>query len=106
MTHAYMDTIRRRVVCKPGVLEALEWCLYEVLDNVMQHAESGHGFVMMQLHPQSHRLAFAVADAGQGVQRSLAMSDIYKPTTAFDALTMAIEEGVTRRAWRKSPDLR
>jgi hypothetical protein len=96
MTNGYMDTIRRRVVCKPGVLEALEWCLYEVLDNVMQHSESGQGFVMMQLHSQSHRLAFAVADAGLGVQRSLAMSDTYKPKTSFDALTMAIEEGVTR----------
>lgn len=96
MTHAYMDTIRRRVVCKPGVLEALEWCLYEVLDNVMQHAQSGEGFVMMQLHPQSHRLAVAVADTGLGVHRSLAMSETYKPPTAFDALTLAIEEGVTR----------
>lgn len=96
MTNAYIDTIRRRIVCQPGVLEALEWSLYEVLDNVMQHARTAQGFVMMQLHPQSHRLAFAVADAGQGVQRSLAMSEIYKPASAFDALTMAIKEGVTR----------
>lgn len=96
ITSAYMDTIRRRVVCKPGVLEALERCLYEVLDNVMQHAETGQGFVMMQLHPQSHRLAFGVADAGLGVQRSLATSDAYKPKTSFDALTLAIKEGVTR----------
>jgi hypothetical protein len=96
MTHAYMDSIRRRVVCETGVLEALEWCLYEVLDNVMQHAQSGQGFVMMQRHSLSHRLAIAVADTGQGVHRSLSMSDAYKPPTAFDALTLAIEEGVTR----------
>jgi hypothetical protein len=96
LTSAFMDAIRRKVACTTGVLEALEWCLYEVLDNVTQHAESGEGFAMMQLHTRSHRLAVAVADTGRGVQRSLAMSDAYKPRTAFDALTLAIEEGVTR----------
>lgn len=96
LTNSYMDVIRRKIVCTTGVLEALEWCLYEVLDNVVQHAQSGTGFAMMQMHARTHRLAVCVGDTGRGVQRSLAESANYKPRTAFDALTLAIKEGVTR----------
>lgn len=96
LTSSYMDCIRRKVECKTGVLEALEWCLYEILDNVMQHSKSDLGFAMLQIHIRSKRLAVCVADTGIGVQRSLASSSLYKPRTAFDALTLAVKEGVTR----------
>lgn len=96
LTTAFMDCIRRKVECKEGVLEALEWCLMEVLDNVTQHSRSGAGFAMLQLHASSKRLAVCVSDTGIGVQRSLASSAKYKPATSFDALTLAVREGVTR----------
>lgn len=96
LTTAFMDCIRRKVECKEGVLEALEWCLMEVLDNVTQHSKSGAGFAMLQLHASSKRLAVCVSDTGIGVQRSLASSAKYKPATSFDALTLAVREGVTR----------
>lgn len=96
LTSAFMDCMRRKVECEAGVLEALEWCLYEVLDNVMQHSDSGAGYAMLQLHVKSKRLAVCVSDTGIGVQRSLASSKAFRPRTAFDALTMAVEEGVTR----------
>lgn len=96
LTSAFMDCIRRKVECQQGVLEALEWCLYEVLDNVMQHSSVDVGYTMLQLHVRSKRLAVCVSDTGIGVQRSLASSDAYRPRTAFDALTMAVKEGVTR----------
>lgn len=96
LTTAFMDCIRRKVECREGVLEALEWCLMEVLDNVTQHSKAGAGFAMLQLHTNSKRLAVCVSDTGIGVQRSLASSAKYKPATSFDALTMAVREGVTR----------
>lgn len=99
VTSAYMDVFRRRVQCSEGVLEALEWCLYEVLDNVCQHSTpdgDGVGFVMSQVHPQQKRLSICVADTGQGIRKSLSTSGLYRPKTAADALTLAIKEGVTR----------
>jgi len=96
LTTAIVDAIRHRVECTVGVAEALEWCLYEVLDNVTQHAETAAGFVMAQHHATSKRLAVCVADTGIGIQRSLASSVAHRPRTAFDALTLAIREGVTR----------
>ena len=34
-----------------GVFGAINWCLYEIMDNVLQHAESEVGFVEAQVHP-------------------------------------------------------
>ncbi|MDO7867246.1 STAS-like domain-containing protein [Nocardioides jiangxiensis] len=96
LTTAYIDCVRRKVECEAGVLEALEWCLYEVLDNVVQHSDGAVGFSMLQLHPANKRLAVCVADAGRGIRASLASSVTYRPKTAYDALTLAIQEGVTR----------
>lgn len=96
LTSAFMDCMRRKVECEEGVLEGLEWCLYEVLDNVMQHSSAGVGYAMLQLHARSKRLAVCVGDTGVGVQRSLSSSQAYRPRTAFDALTLAVREGVTR----------
>lgn len=96
LTTAFMDCMRRKIECQEGVLEALEWCLYEVLDNVMQHSHTGVGYTMLQLHVRSKRLVVCVSDTGIGVQRSLASSPLYRARTAFDALTMAVKEGVTR----------
>jgi anti-sigma regulatory factor (Ser/Thr protein kinase) len=96
LTSAYIDCVRRRVECTAGVLEALEWCLYEVLDNVVQHADGAVGFSMLQVHPTSKRLAVCIADAGRGIRASLASSFAYAPKSAYDALTLAIQEGVTR----------
>lgn len=96
LTKAYISSLRHRIVCEAGVLDALEWCLYEVLDNVNQHSCSDQGFVMLQHHKQSGRLAFAIADTGIGIHRSLGSSKSYKPKNAVDAITLAIREGVTR----------
>lgn len=96
LTLAYIDCVRRKVECTAGVLEALEWCLYEVLDNVVQHSAGAAGFSMLQVHGTSRRLAVCVADAGRGILASLASSFAYAPKSAYDALTLAIQEGVTR----------
>jgi anti-sigma regulatory factor (Ser/Thr protein kinase) len=98
LTKALVSAIRHKMECTDGVLEALEWCLYEVFDNVTQHSGEVFGYAMVQHHAQSKRLAVCVADTGVGVQRSLASSVQYRPKSAFDALTLAIREGVTRDA--------
>jgi hypothetical protein len=96
LTNAFLDAIRRRVECTDGVLDALDWCLHETLDNVPQHANTDAGFAMLQIHPRAKRLAVGIADTGIGIRRSLSTSVNYKPRSAFDAITMAIREGVTR----------
>lgn len=67
----FMEALTDQVQCEAGVIDALNWCLYEVLDNVFQHSGAASGFVMMQLHAQNRKCVITVSDTGVGIQRSL-----------------------------------
>ncbi|OJU97047.1 hypothetical protein BGO18_02615 [Candidatus Saccharibacteria bacterium 47-87] len=92
-----IDAIREReLITNKDALVSLEWSLNEVVDNVLQHADSDSGYVMGQLHSGQKQVVFCVADAGQGIYNSLSTSDFYKPSDSMDAITLAMKEGVTR----------
>jgi hypothetical protein len=95
LVDAYIKVVSRSVVCKGGVTQGLEWCLNEVMDNVLQHAATTHGYVMGQIHSTSQHIALCIYDHGQGILNSLRTSP-YAPTNAVDAITFALKEGVTR----------
>lgn len=95
LANCVIEELGQRVEFAPGVLHALNWCLYEVLDNVFQHARSEHGYFMAQILRNSQSLAVCVADSGIGVHRSFHLGGFYRPPTAFDALTLAVRENVT-----------
>ena len=80
-----------------GVHTAFNWCLWEVMDNVIQHSQAGSGFVEAQAHPQAQRLAVCIADAGIGILESFRGSK-HRPRNEEDAITLAIQEKVTRDA--------
>ena len=57
-------------------LAALEWTLYELMDNVLSHASHGDqppvgGFVQAALDEQNRRVELVVADGGAGIAQSL-----------------------------------
>lgn len=77
-------------------LNALEWALNEICDNVLNHAQSPIGGIMQVVtFPSRERVEFFVADAGVTIPRSLRQSH---PELGGDseALRAAVEEGVTR----------
>jgi STAS-like domain of unknown function (DUF4325) len=78
-----------------GVLNGLEWCINEVMDNVIQHSGEDCGFVMGQMHKSTKHVAFTVFDYGRGIYNSLKVST-HRPRFPVDALTLCIKEGVTR----------
>jgi hypothetical protein len=92
-----VDFLARNLEWERGTLHALEWSLYEILDNVFQHAGVRAGFFMFQIQQQRRRLSYCVADQGCGIFPSLSNS-LHKPTTAMDAITLAVKKGVTRDA--------
>ena len=72
-------------------LQAIEWSLNEITDNVINHANSPvGGFVQSCLFRDRKAIEFLVADGGIGIPRSL---DIKDPKLALEK---AIQEGVTR----------
>lgn len=93
----YIDELYKSdVVEGDNVLKALEWSLNEVMDNVIQHAEVQTGYVMGQIHPTTKHFAFCVADYGRGIYNSLRSSGMHRPQSPEDALTLALQEGITR----------
>ncbi|MBE9053936.1 STAS-like domain-containing protein [Nostocales cyanobacterium LEGE 11386] len=95
LVDAYLDVVSSSAVCQGGVIQGLEWCLNEVMDNVLQHAATTHGYVMGQIHNTSQHIAVCIYDHGQGILNSFRTS-IHSPNNAVDAITIALQEGVTR----------
>ncbi|MCY4052875.1 MAG: DUF4325 domain-containing protein [Hyphomicrobiales bacterium] len=72
-------------------LKVVEWSLWEIMDNVSNHAESPcGGFVQATAFQNLSRVEFVVADAGMGIPVSMNEPDHEK------AIEDAISEGVTK----------
>lgn len=100
LTNMYMEALTDQVHCEEGVIDAITWCLYEVMDNVFAHSHAGSGYVMMQLHKTERRCVIAVADTGIGIPRSLyeggaAPIEVLRDPSA--SIGFALEQGATSK---------
>lgn len=93
----YAQKILEKVHLKEGVLQSLEWCLSEVMDNIFNHAGVEEGYILGQLHPKSKHLVFAIYDNGSGIWNTLKNTK-YLPKTPNAAIKIALQEGVTNGA--------
>lgn len=95
LVSSFLLELRKSDIIKEGVIQSIEWCLNEVMDNVLQHSGIGKGYVMAQIHKQSKVFAFCVFDAGMGMYNSLKRSK-HHPEKPIDAITLALQERITR----------
>lgn len=95
IVQSFMDELHKSERFSKGTLPSIEWAIYEVMDNVIQHAGTDLGYVMGQLHSRSKHIAFTIFDLGQGIYNSLKNS-VHAPRNTIDALTLCIQEEVTR----------
>ena len=77
------------------VLQAMSYCFYEILDNVLTHSHKELGTVITHYDHANHILSFLVADDGIGVRESLAENDKYSDISEPDALRMCIKDSIT-----------
>lgn len=77
------------------VLQAMSYCFYEMLDNVLTHSGKEMGTVITHYAPNEHVLSFLVADDGMGVQASLSENEKYAEISEPDALRMCIKDAIT-----------
>jgi len=76
-------------------LPAMEWAVYEIIDNIVIHSETPvPGVVCGQYFPQKHRLDIAICDMGRGIKASLGESLTFN--SHGEAISKALERGVTR----------
>jgi len=95
LVNSFMDILLRTTLLTRDVLQGLEWSLNEVVDNVLNHANSpGGGFASLTTG-LTDKVQFTVADCGVGVLASL--REAY-PQLRYDtdSLGEAIKAGVTR----------
>ena len=77
------------------VLQAMSYCFYEILDNVLTHSGKELGTVITYYDSEGHTLSLLIADDGQGIRNSLAENDKYANLSEPEALEMCIRDSVT-----------
>lgn len=90
-----LETLTQHINIETTLLQALSYCFYEILDNVLTHSGKELGTVITYYDPEGHSLSLLVADDGQGIRASLAENDKYANVTEPEALEMCIRDSVT-----------
>ena len=77
------------------VLQAMSYCFYEILDNVLTHSGKEMGTVITHYDSSNHVLSFLVGDDGMGVRASLSENEKYAGISEPEALKMCIKDAIT-----------
>ncbi len=78
-----------------SILQALSYCLYEMMDNVHIHSGKPLGTTMTHYDKAQKTLSILIADDGMGVRASLSENEKYKDITEAEALKMCLQDKVT-----------
>ena len=78
-----------------SVLQALSYCLYEMMDNVHIHSGKPLGTAMTYFDSSLNTMSILIADDGMGIKASLSENERYKDITEPDALRMCLEDKIT-----------
>lgn len=88
---------------KDEVLSILEFCLWELIDNTLNHSVEGDslglgkGIVSVQFYSEKKIIRFLIADHGCGIYRALTKypDSVYLYYTEAEALSNCVKKGVT-----------
>lgn len=78
-----------------SILQAMAYCFYEILDNVLTHSTKKMGTVITFFDKRNTRVMILVADDGIGVRKSLSENPRYNNITEEDALRLCLQDAVT-----------
>lgn len=93
INQAFIDSLSKTTLCEEGVLKGLNWCIYEVMDNVLVHSQSNCGYVMAQYHGKTNRIAICIYDSGIGIYSSLVAGGV-QAKSEINAIELALQEGI------------
>ena len=98
LNNVYKDvitTMTSNLEIEVSVLQALSYCLYEMMDNVHIHSGKPLGTAMTHYDKPQMTLSILIADDGMGVQASLSENVKYKDISEAEALKMCLEDKIT-----------
>lgn len=78
-----------------SVLQALSYCLYEIMDNIHIHSGKPLGTAMTSYDSNQKTLSILIADDGMGIKASLSENEKYKDITEAEAVRMCLEDKIT-----------
>ncbi len=78
-----------------SVLQALSYCLYEMMDNVHIHSGKPLGTAITCYDNTEKILRILIADDGMGIRASLAENEKYSDITEADALRLCLQDTIT-----------
>ena len=78
-----------------SVLQALSYCLYEMMDNVHIHSGKPLGTAITHYDHDESSLRILIADNGMGVRASLAGNSKYRDLTEAEALKLCLQDSIT-----------
>ena len=90
-----IHTLTSHLEIEVSVLQALSYCLYEIMDNVHIHSGKPLGTAVTHYDNQSHELRVLIADDGIGIRASLAENPKYKDVSEAEALIMCLKDKIT-----------
>lgn len=90
-----VSVLTQYVDIETTVLQAMSYCFYEILDNVLTHSGKEMGTVITHYDASEHVLSFLVADDGIGVQASLSENEEYVGISEPEALRICIKDAIT-----------
>ena len=90
-----VNLLKRSPEIELGVLQALSYCVYEIMDNVLTHSNKVCGTLITRYDKQESTIQILVADDGVGVRASLAENPIYKDISEQEAIEKCVQDRVT-----------
>lgn len=90
-----VGVLTQHIEIETTVLQAMSYCFYEILDNVLTHSNKELGTVITHYDPLNHILSFLVADNGIGVKASLSENVKFADISEPDALKICIKDTIT-----------
>jgi anti-sigma regulatory factor (Ser/Thr protein kinase) len=90
-----VNILTQHIEIETTVLQAMSYCFYEILDNVLTHSGKELGTVITHYDAEHHVLSLLVADDGMGVRSSLKENDLYAQITEEEALRICIKDAIT-----------
>ena len=90
-----INTMTSHFDIEVSVLQALSYCLYEMMDNVHIHSGKPLGTAMTYYDAVQKMLRILIADDGMGIKSSLTENKRYKDITEAEALKMCLEDTIT-----------
>lgn len=78
-----------------SVLQVFNYCIYEVMDNVLTHSGKASGVLIYCFNDELQHIEVLVADDGMGIHASLRQNAIYEDFSEEEALKNIIVDKVT-----------